>query len=201
MFIELTDHLRCPADHEEAFLILLPGAMDGRRVQDGTLGCPACHREFPVAAGITDFGGGAPASAPCTIPAEAAHALLGLDGPGGYLALLGAAGALADGLSARLRGIHLVLVNPPAETSLPPAGSILRAPRLPLKRRSMRGVVIPGELARDPGWLEGAIACVLPGLRVVGEGPAPEHPDLTVMAEAGGWWVGRSGKGEGRSEK
>ena len=24
MFIELTDHLRCPEDHEESFLVLLP---------------------------------------------------------------------------------------------------------------------------------------------------------------------------------
>ena len=24
MFIELTDHLRCPEDHEEAYLVLLP---------------------------------------------------------------------------------------------------------------------------------------------------------------------------------
>jgi uncharacterized protein YbaR (Trm112 family) len=191
MFIELTDHLRCPADHEEAFLILLPETMDGRRVQDGALGCPACHREFPVAAGIVDFGGGLAASEPCTLPAEAAYALLGLDGPGGYLALLGAAGGLADDLSGRLPGIHLVLVNPPADSDLPSGGSILRAPRLPLQQRSMRGAVIPGELSRDPGWLEGAIACVLPGLRVVGEGPAPERPDVTIMAQAGGWWVGR----------
>lgn len=194
MFIELTDHLRCPADHEEAFLILLPATMDGRRVRDGALGCPVCHREFPVAEGIVDFGGGLAAAEPCTLAAEAAHALLGLDGPGGYLTLLGAAGRLADGLSGRLPGIHLVLLNPPAETDLPKAGSILRAPRLPLKQRSMRGAVIPGELARDPAWLDGAIACVLPGLRVVGEGVAPERQDLTVMAEAGGWWVGRSEK-------
>jgi hypothetical protein len=24
MFIELTDHFRCPADHDESFLVLLP---------------------------------------------------------------------------------------------------------------------------------------------------------------------------------
>jgi hypothetical protein len=193
MFIELTDHLRCPANHEEAFLILLPEAMDGRRVLDGALGCPACHRELPVADGIVDFGGGVAAVEPCTLPSEAAHALLGLDGPGGYLALLGAAGSLADALSERLPGIHLVLVNPPADSGLPSTGSILRAPRLPLKQRSMRGAVIAREVARVSGWLDGAIACVLPGLRVVGEGPAPQRPDLTVMAEAGGWWVGRRG--------
>ena len=42
MFIELTDHLRCPADHEEAFLVLLPDQMDGRAVRGGALGCPVC---------------------------------------------------------------------------------------------------------------------------------------------------------------
>ena len=38
MFIELTDHLRCPADHAESYLVLLPDRMDGRSVREGRLG-------------------------------------------------------------------------------------------------------------------------------------------------------------------
>ena len=42
MHIELTDHLRCPREHAEAFLVLLPDRMDQRRVVAGHLGCPVC---------------------------------------------------------------------------------------------------------------------------------------------------------------
>ena len=52
MFIELTDHLRCPADHDEAFLVLLPDELDGRSVRTGTLGCPVCDRRFALRDGV-----------------------------------------------------------------------------------------------------------------------------------------------------
>jgi hypothetical protein len=38
MFIELTDHLRCPEEHDEASLVLLPDELAGRSVRTGTLG-------------------------------------------------------------------------------------------------------------------------------------------------------------------
>ncbi len=57
MFIELTDHLRCPEDHEEQFLVLLPDRLDGRSVKEGQLGCPVCGRTFAVRDGTVDFGG------------------------------------------------------------------------------------------------------------------------------------------------
>ena len=56
MFIELTDHLRCPADHDEQFLVLIPELMDGRDVRQGSLGCPVCHRSFPIRDGVATFG-------------------------------------------------------------------------------------------------------------------------------------------------
>ena len=37
MFIELTDHLRCPGDHDEAYLVLLPDSVVQRSVQSGEL--------------------------------------------------------------------------------------------------------------------------------------------------------------------
>jgi len=56
MFIELTDHLRCPADHDEAFLVLLPDRVEGRSVRTGTLGCPICDRRFALQDGVLDTG-------------------------------------------------------------------------------------------------------------------------------------------------
>jgi hypothetical protein len=191
MFIELTDHLRCPEDHEEAYLVLLPGTMDGRLVSSGVIGCPVCHVEVTLAEGVADFGGGFEAQPTTSLAADAAHALLGLDGPGGYLALVGGVAALAEALGALLPGVRLVLVNPPPGTADSPLGSVVRARRLPLKARSMRGVVIDGESAAQPGWLDAAIGAVLPGLRIVAEGAAPEHAGVHGMAQAGGWWGGR----------
>lgn len=185
MFIELTDHLRCPEPHDESFLVLLPGRLDGRRVVEGHLGCPVCGRTVEFTDGVVDFGGAfSPPAGRLT--AEAAHALLGLDGPGGYLALIGGAGGLAAGLAPLLPGIALVAVNAPA---VAPEASQLRAGRLPIKAGSMRGVVLGPMLAED--WVRDAVAAALPGLRAVGEGPAPDLPTLELLAEADGVWVGR----------
>jgi len=194
MFIELTDHLRCTARHDESFLVLLPGRMEGRLVTEGTLGCPVCHREVPVREGRADFGGGIPAAAPAGLAPESAHALLGLEGPGGYLLLVGGAGSLAPDLAGLLPGLRGVAVNPVAGMPDSSAASVLRAARLPLRRASMRGAVISRDHAGDPEWLADVVAAVLPGLRVVGEGPAPVMPGLEILAEAGGWWVGRRGR-------
>ena len=60
MFIELTDHLRCPADHEESYLVLLPDRMEERSVREGRLGCPVCGRTYTLADGILDLGGDVP---------------------------------------------------------------------------------------------------------------------------------------------
>ena len=90
MFIELTDHLRCPVEHDESFLVLLPDRVEDRSVEAGQLGCPVCGRRFTLEDGVLDAGG-APAGAGRVrrLPAEALTALVGVNGPGGYLVLVG----------------------------------------------------------------------------------------------------------------
>lgn len=189
MFIELTDHLRCPEDHEEAYLVLLPGRMEGRDVLAGRLGCPVCGRMVDFEDGVVDFGGGARPGGETSLSAAAAPALLGISGPGGYVALVGGATTLVPTLAPLLPGVHLVAVNPPAV--LPPEypASALRAPRLPLKTACLRGIILGSELRGR--WAQDAVRATLPGLRVVGEGDPPMLEGLDVLAEAGGVWVGR----------
>src|SRR5438270_113569 len=55
--IELTEMLRCPEPHGEAFLVMSTGQMLGRMVRSGILGCPICRREFPIVKGIVNFSG------------------------------------------------------------------------------------------------------------------------------------------------
>src|SRR5258708_5587009 len=105
MFIELTDHLRCPAAHDEAFLVLLPDAVENRQARSGTFGCPVCNVTYPIVGGVVRFGPPAtlPPHHPTTPPPVAGlAAFLGLGGPGGYVGLVGDVAALGRELSSAL---------------------------------------------------------------------------------------------------
>lgn len=190
MFIELTDHLRCPAAHEEQYLVLVPEVMAGRDVAQGSLGCPVCHRSYPIMGGVATFGRTPdnPAS-PTRLTPDAQAALAGLGGPGGYAVLVGGAGARADLLAQELAGVGLVLVNPPADAPSAPFASRLRAPMLPLKSGSMRTAILGPGFGDDPMWIGEAARVVLPGNRVVGEGEPPIVDGLELAANADGVWV------------
>jgi len=188
VFIELTDHLRCPAGHEEAFLVLVPVATEGRDVRTGTLGCLVCRREFPVEEGRARFGPPPAMTARSpAVDAAALHALLGLEGPGGVVALVGDVASHAEPLAGLLPGVALVTVNAPAGPAAGPRVSALEAPSIPVRTRHLRGVVLGGGYGEDRAWVADALRATLPGLRVVGAGAAPEVPG--VLAAAGGWWV------------
>ena len=191
MFIELTDHLRCTADHDESFLVLLPGRMTGRRVAEGTLGCHRCGRIVPITDGVVDFGGGVSPDSGTALDPVAVATFVGLEGPGGYLTLIGPAGGLGAPLGQLLPGIRLVLVNPPRPTVPGPLDSLVSAGRLPVKSRSMRAVVVSGPAGLDPAWVDQAADAVLPGNRLVVEGPVHRRPDLEILMESPGLWVAR----------
>jgi len=191
MFIELTDHLRCPHDHEEAYLVLLPDVVEQRDVRSGRLGCPVCQWETTFTDGVVDFGGGKPAVQPSGLSVEAVRAFLGVSGPGGYIALVGSPASLAPELAQAFRGVSLVLVNPPEGTVALPPSSVLLSARMPVKSGSMRGVVLGKDFGLDPAWVRDGVAAVLHGLRIVVEGPVADPPGVEVLAETGGVWVGR----------
>jgi uncharacterized protein YbaR (Trm112 family) len=195
VFIELTDLLRCPAKHDEGFLVLIPSHMESRSVRSGVLGCPVCAREYRIVDGIALFevDGEQGAAAPPAAGDEGADAgalvaFLGIEGPGGYVGLFGAAAARAEQLSDLLPGVHFAAVNPPEATPETPVLSLLRAPSSPFRSRSLRGAVLGDS---DRIWQAAAARSVLPGLRIVGRGPAPEIEELEPMGEAAGWWVAR----------
>ena len=140
-----------------------------------------------------DAGDASPAPpAPATetmLTADAIAALAGLHGPGGYLVLAGAPAALADEVAERVGGVGLVAVNPPADVEDGGLLSVLRAGMLPLKARSMRAVVLGAPYGGDARWIAEAARVVLPGLRIVGEGPDPSAGTVEPVASAGGVWV------------
>jgi uncharacterized protein YbaR (Trm112 family) len=191
MFIELTDHLRCPADHEESYLVLLPDRMEDRSVREGRLGCPVCGRTYSLVEGVLDLGGEiSPTPASTLLEPEPLTALVGLSGPGGYLVLVGRPAGRWREVAELNPGVGLVAVNPGPEVVDAPGISLLRSGSLPLKSRSMRGVVLGSPYGSDPRWVTDGARVVLPGLRVAGEGRVPESAAIDLMATAGGVWVG-----------
>jgi uncharacterized protein YbaR (Trm112 family) len=191
MFIELTDHLRCPAAHEEGYLVLLPDRIDERSVREGRLGCPICGRTYTLAEGILDLGGEVADPPPTTLlEPEPLTALVGLSGPGGYLVLVGQPAARWREVAELNPGVSLVAVNPGPDVTDAAGISVLRSESLPLRSRSMRGVVLGTPYGGDPDWIADGARVVLPGLRVAGEGPAPNSETIDLMATAGGAWVG-----------
>jgi uncharacterized protein YbaR (Trm112 family) len=190
VFIELTDHLRCPNDHEEAYMVLLPDEVVQRSVKRGELGCPVCRRSIRIEDGVVDSGD-APAAddAPIALGGEAIAALTGLGGPGGFLVLVGPVAKQWRHVSVALPGVSLVAVNGPASVVDEPGVSVLRGARLMLKSASMRGVVLSGRLDGAGGWVREAARVLLPGLRVVGQGAEPDPALLELVASAEDWWV------------
>ena len=208
MFIELTEFLRCPKDHEEAHAVCLPLEMEGRDVRRGVVGCPACQAEYVIADGVVDFAdertsgradasarGGAegpvrPSAGPLT--ADALATLLDLRGPGGFLLLLGAAARLGADLGPLVPDVHLVCVNapPPEGAGRTPGCSFLRAPgRLPLTTSSMRAVVLGADAAAEP-WLAEGTRVLLRGLRFVVEDERASPDGISELARGAGLFVG-----------
>ena len=191
VFIELTDLLRCPNPHDESFLVLLPDKMDGRSVRAGQLGCPVCGRTFELVEGVFDAGGAPPDLRGTTgLTGENLSVLMGLSGPGGYAALVGPVASLWQEVAALNPGVALVAINPPKTVTDSAGVSVVRGGMIPIKSRTLRGVVLGRPYADDPIWVRDAARLVLPGLRVVGEGDQPPEDLIDVMASAGGVWVG-----------
>src|SRR5437016_6507459 len=202
--------LRCPEPHEENVLVMSTGEMRGRMVRSGILGCPVCHREYPIVTVLVHFSGGEgtplrdkntqslpgvpspPSSLPAlAVDAQTLQALLDLSGPGGYVVLLGTAARHAVGLAGLMGGIHFIGINAPPDVEELPALSLLVCPgMIPLRQTVARGVVVGSDrLGSD--WLAEARLVVLPGRRVVIEGEdVPVPVGLTRLAAGEGLFVG-----------
>ena len=196
--------VRCPERHEEAFLVMSTGEMQGRMVRSGLLACPVCGREYAIVRGVVKFSGSGergavPSVAPSgtaprsllPVDAETLQALLDLSGPGGYVVLLGSAARHAIGLAGLMSGIHFVGVNAPADVEELPVLSLLAcATMIPLRQTVARAVVVGSDCLGD-AWLAEARRVLLPGRRLVIESDRVAPPaGLTRLALGQGLFVG-----------
>ena len=203
MHLLLTDRLTCPRCGPEFGLILLAERMGGeRRVRDGVLGCANCRDNFPVVDGFGDLrapprgalpdGRAGPRPVDDPAMAERLQALLGIvEGPG-TLAAVGASARHAAALAARIDGVEVLALDAAAR-HWPEAARVSRMasrPGIPLFSRTLRGVVVDGELGTR--WLEEAVRVLAPKGRVVVEGAGSsargvlEAAGVTILAEEDG---------------
>ena len=172
MFIELIDVLRCPNAHEESWLVLASGRIDGRDVMEGVLGCPVCEAEYPIADGVARF---ARESRPDAVAGESSAeealrlaALLDLADSKGYAIITGTLGNNAPALCA-LTDVPLLLVNPPPGIVMGRglSGLVIGSDwaTLPLAASSARAVAL--EDSATPSQLLAALLVVRPPGRVL----------------------------------
>ena len=190
MHIDLTEMLRCPEPHDEAFLVMSTGEMRGRMVRSGLLGCPVCGREYPLVKGVARFSGsgergavrdatgGSDPRSPLPVPdAETLQALLDLSGPGGYVVLVGDATRHAVGLAGLMGGIHFVGIDAPPDVEELPVLSLLSCDSMIPLRRAMARAVVVGRDHAEAAWLVEGERILLPGRRLV-----VEREDVTPPA-------------------
>ena len=113
MYLPLTDILTCPRCGPTTGLILLAERLEGRRVQSGRLGCPACRSSFPIDDGVARLRTEEPdvphePEAPADIELKTA-AGFGTPDLAGYVLLVGYDDATIARLSSLLRVAHFVV--------------------------------------------------------------------------------------------
>jgi hypothetical protein len=192
MFLELTEALRCPAAHDESYVICAPVKMDGRDVVRGGLLCPVCRAEYAILDRVAWLAPPVPLSpaAPGPLTAEAAVTFLDLQGQGGFVVLVGNAGRLAPELAALLPGTGIACVNPPDGIEATESFSVVRSPHAwPVRRQAVRAVVVGADATGEP-WLNAATGSVLNGLRMIVEDEAAEPAGMLELARGAGIFVG-----------
>jgi uncharacterized protein YbaR (Trm112 family) len=202
MHRDLLDALRCPAPHEESWLVAMVHRAEGPVLHDVDLACPHCQREFTVRSRVADFR--------LAVAAEASHvsvagteapdalrlaALLGLspdEQPTAHPILLSGVYASASHALGELARVPQVLVN---TSELPEHArretvSVLRVGNaLPL------GVATLDAAALDAAHSDATfVASVVRAVRAKGRLVAPAHlpvPDgVRELARDDHEWVG-----------
>jgi uncharacterized protein YbaR (Trm112 family) len=193
VFIELVDMLRCPNRHEDTWLVLSAHRTVERDIMEGVLGCPICHAEYPIEAGVVRFDGGTRRPSPTKPPDEdeaiRLAALLDLTDSQGYAILVGDTASHASRLR-ELTDVQLLLVNPPAGIEMGSGLSGLTtsgtAP-LPLGEASARAIALDN--TATPALLESALHVVRSGARLVVPIDVAIPTGVTQLARDERHWV------------
>ena len=192
MFVEHIDLFRCPVGHEDSWLVAATRRTVGRRIVEGTLGCPVCRAEYGIADGVAYFGvepgagehAGETAEAPEELAMRAA-AFLSLSEAGGTVVLAGEWAPAGPAL-VELTRVGVVLVNPPAGLRIPDEGaSVVRfAGHLPVGAGLLRGAAVDATLPP-----EATVHALRARARLVAPASAALPAECTEIARDQRHWV------------
>lgn len=199
MHLDLIDILRCPLPHEASWLVAAVARVEGRRMLEGTLGCPVCGAEYPVRDGVAGFSGEPDVrhAPPLAAPVDEARvlraaALLGLGASRRVVMLSGEACDVAPALGA-LPPVHVIAIDP--THALPGAAhvSVLAlGARIPLAAASLHGAQL--DVAAVRRWGTDAVVPLLgPRGRLIAPADAPVPAALTLLARDEREWVAERG--------
>jgi uncharacterized protein YbaR (Trm112 family) len=199
VFIELLDLLRCPQPHDDTWLVASFNNVNNRFVETGTLGCPICGTQYPIAAGVVDFSGG------LTVPscdqsrsaanhrreelATRAGAFLDATEPGATVVLGGVWAYAAEELS-ELAEVRVIALNAEPDVKETASVGLVRvATEVPVAADSCLGVAI--DTWFNSAIVDAAVRAVRPGGRVVGPSAIAPPVELAVLAQDADYWVAR----------
>ena len=193
MHIEFIDLLRCPATHEDSWLVAAVTRMDGRIVIEAKLGCPVCGAAYFIREGVALFDGDSSGKARHgTVAGNARRddesddstrvaAFLDLTRPGA-LALLAGDWAPASAGVAELTGARIISLNAPHVGDGPANVAEVRAgERIPIVGRSLDGVAL--DMAHSAqGMLDEAARLLRPRSRLIAAASAQLPPPFRELA-------------------
>ena len=193
----MLDLLRCINSHEDTWLVASLRAMSSRFVLDGKLGCPVCHAEYAIKAGVADFrqAGESVLQLPEHVPlsfsreelATRMGAFLNATEPGATLVLGGSWAEAAQEVSVMTESRVLALNAGSAVEESETVGLLRVSREMPLAAGSALGVAIDETF--PPEILASVIKVVRPGGRIVGPASMVPPADLTVLARDERHWV------------
>ncbi len=207
MFVELLDQLRCPAPHEETWLVLFADESRDRHILRGTLGCPVCHMKYPIVDGTVWFTAidrathegvvralvsVPPAAVP--LPPTALAAYLDLGEPGGAVALFGSWAGYAEELGDIIERVELVAIAPDGPTH--PMQSAIMPPsraQVPLAPGALRAAAVDAapDAAPDAAIVViEAARIVRSGGRILAPASAPVPAGVRELTRDDTWWIG-----------
>jgi uncharacterized protein YbaR (Trm112 family) len=198
--VTVIELLRCPAGHAESSLVASATRQIERRIIDGSLGCPVCGAEYPIAGGVADL-----RIAPATVaknqsalqaaaPNEDATirlaAQLDLIEHGRLVLLAGEYATMAPSLSVMFDAVCIALGVPQhAERHVAEHASVLRVDAIvPLAQASLHGAAIDGAHSSQFGLTQ-VSALLKPRGRLVASASTNLPLEVSELARDEREWV------------
>jgi uncharacterized protein YbaR (Trm112 family) len=196
MHVDLIDALRCPAAHEESWLVATIERWSGRHIESGSLGCPVCRAVYPIEHGTACFAG-PPLPDDATAGAGRGDhagddqatlrlaAQLDLTDPGGIVLLGGDYARHVAGLRA-VAAARYVAVNAEPDAPGSETSALRVADRLPFAEGTVRAAAFDAGTAP---LLAGAARALQPGGRLVGPAGRAVPDQLRELVRDDTEWV------------